>query len=86
LHNLNSLDFIDYITLSYTTTHANLFNLDVDKTYTEVYNASKGLNLGSIKSMESFDKALNSKTEYIYLRSKTVLQNYEKVLENYENH
>jgi hypothetical protein len=33
--------------------------------------------------MEAFDKAINSQTEYIYLRSKTVRENYGKVLENY---
>ena len=86
MHNLYDLDFIDYITISYTTTHTNLFNLDIDKTYAHVYKANKGLNLGSIKSMESFDKAIHSKTQYIYLRSKEVVNNYISVLDNYETH
>ena len=84
MHNLNDLDFIDYVTISYTTTHVNLFNLDIDKTYSNIYAAGKKLNLGSIKSMEAFDKAINSQTNYIYLRSSEVLKNYEKVLHNYE--
>lgn len=84
IHNLNNLDFIDFITISYTTTHVNLFNLDIDKSYSNIYASGKKLNLGSIKSMEAFDKAINSQTNYIYLRSSEVLENYEKVLNNYE--
>lgn len=84
MHNINNLEFIDYFTISYTTTHVNLFNLDVDKSYSEIYKASKKLNLGSIKSMDSFEKAIDSKAEYIYLRSKEVLNNYTKTLYNYE--
>jgi hypothetical protein len=34
--------------------------------------------------MESLDKALNSQTEYIYLRSPYAKQNYTKVLINYK--
>jgi glycerophosphoryl diester phosphodiesterase len=86
MHNLYDLNFIDYITISYTTTHTNLCNLDIDKTYADVYNANKGLNLGAIKSMESFDKAIHSKTQYLYLRSKEVVNSYESVLDNYANH
>ena len=84
IHNIYDMDYIDYFTISYTTTHVNLFNLDVDSTYSEIYKAGKKLNLGSIKSMESLDKALNSQTEYIYLRSPYVKQNYTKVLINYK--
>lgn len=84
VHNIYEMDYIDYFTISYTTTHINLFNLDVDAAYSEIFKAGKKLNLGSIKSMESLDKALNSQTEYIYLRSSQVKQNYTKVLKNYE--
>ena len=86
LHNLYDLDFIDYITISYTTTHVNLFNIDVDNSYQHIYNSNKRLNLGSIKSIEAFDKAIHSQTNYIYLRSSDVLQNYVEVLDNYEAH
>jgi hypothetical protein len=85
LHNLYDLECIDYITLSYASTHVNLFNLDVDSSFDEVYKSNKGLNLGAIKTMEHFAKAMESQTEYVYLRSKSVVQNYEKVLQNYEN-
>lgn len=79
VHNLYKLKFIDYITISYTTSHVNLFNRDIDSSFSHIYKASKGLNLGSIKSMVSFDKAMNSRAEYIYLRSQEVLNNYTKV-------
>ncbi|MDF1877263.1 hypothetical protein JHD47_05475 [Sulfurimonas sp. SAG-AH-194-L11] len=85
LHNMYDLSFIDYITISYTSTHVNLFNLDIDRSYRDVFAANKKLNLGSVKSLETFDKVINSKTEYIYLRSKEVVMNYEKVLQEYEN-
>ena len=84
VHNIYDMDYIDYFTISYTTTHVNLLNLDVDSSYEEIFKAGKQLNLGSIKSMEALDKALNSQTEYIYLRSQKVKQNYKKVLQNYE--
>jgi len=83
LHNIYDMDYIDYFTISYGTTHVNLFNLDIDKAYSHIYKADKKLNLGAIKNMENFDKAINSQTQYIYLRSKEVLNNYEKVLQNY---
>jgi len=85
LHNIYEMDYIDYFTISYGTTHVNLFNLDIDKSYSHIYAAKKMLNLGAIKNMEAFDKAINSQTQYIYLRSKEVLNNYKKVLTNYEN-
>lgn len=78
VHNIYSMDYIDYFTISYTTTHVNLFNLDIDKSYSHIFHAKKRLNLGSIKSMEAFYKALNSQAEYIYLRSTEVLENYEQ--------
>jgi len=84
LHNLYDLDFIDYITISYTTTHVNLFNIDIDTSYHHIYESNKKLSLGSVKSLESFDKVINSQAEYIYLRSKEVLNNYEEVLKEYE--
>jgi len=84
IHNIYNLDFIDYFTISYTTTHVNLLNLDIDSAYSEIFKANKKLNLGSIKSMEAFDKAINSQTQYIYLRSSSVLKNYTEVLKNYE--
>jgi hypothetical protein len=84
VHNIYDMDYVDYFTISYTTTHINLLNLDVDSSYEEIYKAGKNLNLGSIKSMESLDKALNSQVEYIYLRSPQVKKNYTKVLQNYE--
>jgi len=84
VHNIYDMEYIDYFTISYTTTHVNLLNLDVDSSYIEVYKAGKKLNLGSIKSMEALDKALNSQTEYIYLRSSHVKNNYTKVLSHYE--
>jgi len=84
VHNIYDMDYVDYFTISYTTTHVNLFNLDVDSSYEEIYKAKKRLNLGSIKSMEALDKALNSQAEYIYLRSSQVKKNYTKVLPNYE--
>jgi len=84
LHNIYEMDYIDYFTISYKTTHVNLFNLDIDNSYADIYKANKSLNLGAIKSMEAFDKAINSKTQYIYLRSSEVLNNYTKVLQNYE--
>jgi len=71
-HNLYDLNFIDYITISYSTTHVNLFDLNIDSTYRHVYQSNKKLNLGSIKNIEAFDKAMKSKVEYIYLRSKEV--------------
>jgi hypothetical protein len=83
LHNIYDMDYIDYFTISYGTTHVNLFNLSVDNSYSHIYKAGKKLNLGAIKNMEAFDKAIHSQTEYIYLRSKTVRENYEKVLESY---
>ena len=83
IHNIYEMDYVDYFTISYTTTHVNLFNLDVDSSYQEIYKADKKLNLGSIKSMEALDKALNSKADYIYLRSSQVKNNYIKVLQNY---
>jgi hypothetical protein len=79
-HNLDNLDCIDTITLSYSTTYTNLFNLVIDKNYKEVYDSGKNLNLGSIKSMENFEKALHSQCEYIYLRSKEVLENFRTLL------
>jgi len=85
LHNLYDLDFIDYITISYTTTHVNLFNIDIDSSYHHIFQSNKKLSLGSVKSLEVFDKVINSKTEYIYLRSKEVLNNYTKVLKEYAN-
>lgn len=84
VHNIKKMAYIDYFTISYTTTHVNLFNLDIDKSYSHIFDADKKLNFGSIKSMEAFDKAINSKAEYIYLRSAEVLKNYEKVLQNYD--
>jgi hypothetical protein len=85
VHHIYDMDFIDCFTISYATTHVNLFNLNIDNSYADIFNADKSLNLGAIKTMEAFDKAINSKSEYIYLRSKTVLENYEKVLEEYED-
>jgi len=84
VHNIYDMDYVDYFTISYTTTHVNLLNLDVDSSYEEIYKAGKKLNLGSIKSMEALDKALNSQSEYIYLRSSQVKKNYIRVLQNYE--
>jgi len=81
VHNIYDMDYIDYFTISYTTTHVNLFNLDVDASYKEIFKANKKLNLGSIKSMEALYKALNSKSEYIYLRSSQVKKEYTKVLD-----
>ncbi len=80
LHNLYKLDFIDYITLSYATTHVNLYKLDIDDAYKEVYASQKKLNLGSIKSYDALQKACNSKAKYIYLRSNRVKKNYTKLL------
>jgi len=82
LHNLYDLDFIDSLTISYATTHVNFFNLDIDKAYSHVYSSNKALNLGSIKTIDSFNKALNSNAEYIYLRSKEVLNGYTKIIKN----
>ncbi len=84
VHNLYNLDFIDFVTISYTTTHVNLFNLDIDSSYKDIFSSNKHLSLGSVKSLESFKKVMASKAEYIYLRSDDVKQNYTKVLENYE--
>lgn len=72
VHNLYSLDFIDYITISYTTTHVNLFHLNIDKSFSHVYKSNKHLSLGSIKSLDALEKAITSKAEYIYLRSEIV--------------
>ncbi|MBN2816218.1 MAG: hypothetical protein JXQ67_06005 [Campylobacterales bacterium] len=80
IHNVYKMDYIDYFTISFKTTHVNLLNLDVDKAYKKVFEAKKGLNLGAIKDMQAFSKALSSKAEYIYLRSKEVLANYEDLL------
>ncbi len=80
VHNLYDLNFIDYITISYTTTHVNLFNLDIDTSYKNVFASNKHLSLGSVKSLDSFKKVMNSKAEYIYLRSDDVKQNYIKIL------
>lgn len=82
IHNLYDLDFIDYITISYTSTHINIFNLNIDRAYSDVYKSNKILNLGAIKSISSFHKAQNSKAEYIYLRSKEVLNGYTKIIKN----
>ena len=76
LHKLYDLDCIDYITLSYTTTHVNLLSLDIDKSFREVFLSNKQLNLGSIKSLDALKKAVYSKAEYIYLRSDVVRKNY----------
>ena len=84
LHNLYDLDFIDYITISYTTTHTNLCNLDINRTYEHVYKSNKRLNLGSIKSTDALKKALTSKAQYIYLRSKEVLDNYLEILQDFK--
>jgi len=81
IHNLYNLDFIDYVTISYTTTHVNLFNLKIDESYKHIFLSGKKLNLGSIKSVEAFDKMMNSQVEYAYLRSSYVRENYEKILE-----
>lgn len=72
VHNLYALDFIDYITISYTTTHVNLFHLNIDKSFSHIYTSQKHLSLGSIKSVDALEKATTSKAEYIYLRSEIV--------------
>jgi len=84
LHNIDHMKYIDYFTISYKTTHVNLLNLNIDDSYASVYKLGKKVNLGAIKSLEAFEKALESQTEYIYLRSPEVLANYEKVLDNYK--
>lgn len=80
MHKLHDLYFIDTITISYTTTHVKILNLDIDKAYKSVYEAQKSLNLGAVKSLDSFEKALNSHANYIYLRSKEVIDGYTKFL------
>lgn len=82
VHNLYELDFIDYITISYSTTHVNLFNLDIDSAYREIFVSNKHLSLGSVKSLDSLKKAVASKAEYIYLRSDVVKKNYASIKEN----
>lgn len=81
IHNLYNLPFIDYVTISYTTTHVNVCNLDIDKSYKHILSSGKKLNLGSIKSLNAFEKLMNSQVEYAYLRSNDVKNNYENILE-----
>lgn len=82
MHKLTDLDFINTITISYTTTHVKLFHLDIDSSYKSVYNSNKNLNLGSIKSLNSLERALDSHANYIYLRSNEVLNGYTKFLQD----
>lgn len=80
LHKLSDLEFIDIITISYTTTHVNLLNLDIDSSYRALLNAGKKLRLGSIKSMRAFKKGVDSNADALYLRSAEVLDSYEAFL------
>jgi len=80
-HNIYKMDYIDTFTISYKTTHTNLFDLDIDKSYHHIHKAKKSLNLGAIKNMTAFKRALSSNAEYIYLRSSEVLESYEAYLE-----
>ena len=80
VHNIYNMDYIDYFTISYKTTHVNWFNLNINSAYSHIFQAKKSLNLGAIKTMEAFEKAVHSKVEYIYLRSNSVLQSYENFL------
>ncbi len=76
VHNLYKLDFIDIITLSFGSTHTNYLSLDIDKTYKHIYKSGKKLNLGAIKTLKNLKRAKESRVEYIYLRSKEVVQSY----------
>lgn len=80
VHKISDMDYIDYFTISYTTTHVNLFNLDIDSSYDAIFRAKKHLNLGAIKSMDSLVKSLHANVTYIYLRSTEVKENYEELL------
>ena len=80
-HNIYKMNYIDTFTISYKTTHVNLCNLDIDESYKHIYKAKKSLNLGAVKSMAAFERAVNSNAEYIYLRSSEVLEHYESYLE-----
>jgi hypothetical protein len=70
IHNLYNLDYVDYITISHTTTYVNLFNVNIDYAYRHIFKSNKMLNLGSIKSIKSLKNSINSRAKYIYLRSK----------------
>lgn len=83
LHNIYDLAFIDTLTISYASTHVNILNLDIDKAYKEVYKAQKSLNLGAIKSLSNLSKAVQSQSDYIYLRSKEVLNGYTNLLKTH---
>jgi hypothetical protein len=81
VHKIAEMDSVDYFTLSFTTTHVNFLGLDIDTSYKEIYKAEKKLNLGAIKNMVAFKRAVESNAEYIYLRSSEVLENYEQFLD-----
>ena len=84
LHKISDMDYVNYFTISYTTTHVNLFNLDINSAYSAIFQANKHLNLGSIKSLTALSKALHANVEYIYLRSDEVKENYEQFIQQLE--
>jgi hypothetical protein len=74
IHNIYNLPFVDFVTISYATTHVNFFGLDIDKSYRHIYLSGKKLNLGAIKTIKAFNRAIDSGTCYLYLRSRIVKQ------------
>ncbi len=73
LHQLTDLNFIDIITVSYSSSLARLMGDDINTCFGKVYEHNKSLNLGAIKTIPLLERAKNSRAQAIYLRSRQVI-------------
>jgi len=73
IHNCSNIPNIDYITLSFASSHINLLNLDIDNALKNFYSCNKKINFGAIKTVKMLDKASKSNVNYLYMRSNKVL-------------